>query len=62
MVLFIVCRILAHTNKDSMKLSELILEKAYVAVVPGIAFGMEGHLRISYSGNSEEIIEALVSD
>jgi len=46
-------------NRDSMKLSKLLLEKAFVAVVPGIAFGIEGHLRVSYSGNSEEIVEAL---
>jgi aspartate aminotransferase len=43
-------------NSNSVDLSSLILQKAYVAVVPGSAFGMEGHLRISYAGNRDEIL------
>ena len=36
-----------------------ILEKAYVATVPGSAFGSPGHIRISYATSSENLIEAL---
>lgn len=47
-------------DPDSVALSKHILENAYVAVVPGSAFGMEGHLRFSYAGNKNEIEEAIV--
>lgn len=46
-------------NPDSMALSRYILENALVAVVPGYAFGMEGHLRISYAGDAEDISAAI---
>jgi aspartate aminotransferase len=46
-------------DPDSAVLSKQILEKAYVAVVPGSAFGMEGHLRFSYSGEKRDIEEAI---
>lgn len=46
-------------NPDSTALSEFILKKALVALVPGVVFGMEGHLRISYAGNPEDIKEAI---
>jgi aspartate aminotransferase len=45
--------------ENSMELSKFILEKALVAVVPGAAFGIEGHLRISYAGNTDDISEAI---
>lgn len=41
---------------DSLRLAELLLEKAHVALVPGSAFGMEGYLRFSYA-TSEQAIE-----
>jgi len=44
---------------DSMALSKFLLEKALVAVVPGVTFGLEGHLRISYAGKPNEITEAI---
>ncbi len=46
-------------DHDSVSLSKRILENTYVAVVPGSAFGMEGHLRFSYAGNQDEIREAI---
>jgi aspartate aminotransferase len=46
-------------NIDSMILSEYLLEEALVALVPGIAFGLEGYLRISFAGDYDEISEAL---
>lgn len=45
---FPVCR---KIHKDSRKAAEILLERAHVATVPGVAFGAqgEGHLRFSYS-------------
>ncbi|MDD2805307.1 MAG: aminotransferase class I/II-fold pyridoxal phosphate-dependent enzyme [Elusimicrobiales bacterium] len=44
---------------DSKKLSGLLLEKAMVVAVPGIEFGLEGHLRLSYCGAEKDIIEGV---
>lgn len=48
--------------RDSRRLARDILERARVAIVPGIAFGPTGeaHLRLSYSRRREEIEEAFV--
>jgi len=46
-------------NPDSRNLAEFLLEKAYVAVVPGVDFGMEGHIRISFAGDSDDVIEGI---
>ncbi len=48
---------LQEISGDSEKLANLLLEKAYVATVPGSAFGADGFLRLSYAGSTEEIIE-----
>lgn len=48
----------AYTN-DSVELAQFLLCKALVVTVPGREFGMEGHLRLSYSGSVKEIIEAV---
>jgi len=48
----------AYTN-DSVELAQFLLRKALVVTVPGREFGMEGHLRLSYSGSVKEIIEAV---
>lgn len=45
--------------KDDVALSELLLEKAHVAMVPGSAFGTPGHIRISYATSKENLIKAL---
>jgi aspartate aminotransferase len=45
--------------KDSVKLSNFLLEKALVVAVPGKEFGMEGHLRLSYCGTIKEIMEGV---
>lgn len=45
--------------KGSMELSELLLEHAHVAVVPGIAFGADQFVRISYANSLENIEEGL---
>jgi len=46
-------------EKDSEKLSGLLLDKAMVVTVPGKEFGMDGHLRISYCGPEKEIVEGV---
>lgn len=43
---------------NSNDLGEYLLEEAKVAVVPGIAFGLEGYFRISYATSMEELEEA----
>lgn len=45
--------------KSSMELSELLLEHAHVAVVPGAAFGADQFVRISYANSLENIKEGL---
>jgi aspartate aminotransferase len=41
--------------EDSMQMANLLLDKMGVALVPGIAFGMEGYLRLSYALSMEAI-------
>jgi aspartate aminotransferase len=41
--------------KNSVELSKFILKKALVVTVPGKEFGMEGHLRLSFSGSVKDI-------
>ena len=48
----------AYSN-DSGALSKFLLEKALVVSVPGVEFGMEGHLRLSYCGTVKSIIEGI---
>jgi aspartate/methionine/tyrosine aminotransferase len=48
-------------NSSSMELAQIILRKAKVAVVPGIAFGPqgEGKIRFSFANSKENIKEAI---
>lgn len=46
-------------GQDSTKLAEFILEKALVVTVPGRDFGMEGFIRLSYSGSVKDITEGV---
>ncbi len=43
----------------SMEFAEAILDDEKVAVIPGIAFGMEGYIRLSYATSMELIKEGL---
>ncbi|HOJ50421.1 MAG TPA: pyridoxal phosphate-dependent aminotransferase [Spirochaetota bacterium] len=45
--------------KSSMDFAELLLEKAHVAVVPGLAFGIDGYMRLSFATSQEDIIEGI---
>ena len=44
---------------DDIELSDYLIEKANVAVVPGSAFGAKGHIRISFATNMELLKEAV---
>ena len=44
---------------DDVQLAQLILEKADVALVPGSAFGLSGHLRLSYATDMDSLEKAL---
>ena len=46
-------------EKDSLKLSGMLIDKVQVLTVPGIAFGMEGYLRLSYCGTVKDITEGI---
>lgn len=46
-------------KQDSEELAHFLLEKALVVTVPGAAFGMEGHLRLSYAGSVKDITQGI---
>jgi aspartate/methionine/tyrosine aminotransferase len=48
-----------RTARDTVELSELILEEAEVAVVPGEAFGTPGYLRLSYALGDDDLVEGV---
>ncbi len=44
---------------DDLALAEYLIEKAGVALVPGTAFGLPGHARISYATSMENLEKAM---
>ena len=46
-------------NKNSTRLSKLLLDKVRVLTMPGIEFGLEGYLRLSTCGSIKDIIEGV---
>jgi aspartate aminotransferase len=46
-------------SSDSVELASFLLEKALVVTVPGKPFGIEGHLRLSYTGSVKDTIEGV---
>jgi aspartate aminotransferase len=46
-------------EKDSVKLALDILDKVKVVTVPGVSFGMDGYLRISYCNSEKDIREGI---
>jgi aspartate aminotransferase len=44
---------------DSTRLAARLLEKIQVVTVPGVEFGMEGYLRLSYCGALEDVVEGV---
>lgn len=49
----------SYYEKDSIKLANFLLEKAKVVTVPGVEFGIEGHIRMSICGSLKDIIEGV---
>lgn len=47
----------SYYEKSSTKLSNYLIDKVQLLTVPGIEFGRDGFLRISFCGSSKEIIE-----
>lgn len=47
------------TIKDSLTFSDLLLDKEKVAVIPGIAFGVDEFIRLSYATSIENITNGL---
>jgi len=46
-------------DMDSARLSSLLLENSMVVTVPGVEFGLDGHLRLSYCGAEKDIVEGV---
>ena len=46
-------------NSSSVEISRFLLKKALVVTVPGKEFGMEGHIRLSFSGTVKDVTEGL---
>jgi len=46
-------------NKDSTKLSNFLIDKVLVLTVPGVEFGLEGYLRLSFCGSIKDITEGI---
>ena len=55
---YIFCNI-AKTKLDSVSFSKRLLEEAHVACVPGIAFGSDAHMRLSFATSMENIKKGL---
>ena len=51
---YVFCDVSAYRASD-VKISEVLLEQHGVAVVPGSAFGQDGHLRLSFATSDGEI-------
>jgi aspartate aminotransferase len=45
--------------KDSLSLTDMLLGKAHVAVVPGVVFGDDNYIRLSYATSMQNITEGL---
>ncbi|MCK4522488.1 MAG: pyridoxal phosphate-dependent aminotransferase [Nanoarchaeota archaeon] len=48
-----------HINQDSINFANKLLEEEKVAVVPGVYFGKENYIRISYAASMEQIEEGI---
>jgi aspartate aminotransferase len=46
-------------DKKSHKLSQYLIDKVQVLTVPGVEFGVEGYLRLSYCGTIKDITEGV---
>lgn len=48
-------------SPDSRKAAQILLEQAQVSSVPGVVFGKEGHVRMTFSAKPERISAAIAS-
>lgn len=46
-------------DKNSTKLSQFILDKVRVLTMPGVEFGMDGYLRLSFCGSIKDITKGI---
>jgi aspartate aminotransferase len=46
-------------DKNSSRLAQRLLDKVRVLVMPGVEFGLDGYLRISYCGTIKDITEGI---
>lgn len=46
-------------DQDSTRLAQYLLEQALVVTVPGIEFGLDGYLRVSFCGSTGDITEGV---
>jgi len=46
-------------QENSVELADFLLKKALVVTVPGKEFGIDGHLRLSFSGTVKDITEGI---
>jgi aspartate aminotransferase len=51
--------VLGPGRKDSMEMADFLLDRARIAVTPGVAFGAEGYLRFSYAAGEEALTEGI---
>ena len=59
-VMIDVSKVLKKVNiKGSMEFANLLLKEENVVVIPGIAFGEDNFIRLSYATSKEEIIKGL---
>ncbi|MBL1213531.1 MAG: pyridoxal phosphate-dependent aminotransferase [Ignavibacteriae bacterium] len=49
----------SNYDEDSTRLSNMLIDKVQVLTVPGVEFGMEGFLRLSYCGSIKDIKEGI---
>lgn len=49
----------SYYQKSSAKLAQMLVDKVRVLTMPGIEFGMEGHLRLSTCGTIKDIIDGI---
>lgn len=50
---------ISRTGMNSLEFSARLLDEALVAVVPGIAFGSDKHVRLSYATSMQEIAKGM---
>jgi len=46
---------ISKTGLDSLTFSQRLLDEEYVSLIPGISFGMDDHVRISFAASIEEL-------